>query len=87
MNSIRNFLKRSDGQDLSEYCLLTALVALIALAIIWNVSGGVQGLWSTSNTSLASAGTAVSGSGSGGAAVTSGGTGGGQWSQGDHDHH
>ena len=40
------------GQDLSEWCLLTALVALIALAIIVQVSGGMQAVWRGANASL-----------------------------------
>ena len=48
--------RRSDqGQDLAEYCLLTALIALIALGIFYRVSGGIQGLWSTTSTTLVAA--------------------------------
>jgi Flp pilus assembly pilin Flp len=50
--AISRFLRREEGQDLSEYCLLTALVALIALGIFWRVSGGMASLWSNSNTSI-----------------------------------
>jgi Flp pilus assembly pilin Flp len=53
---LRSFLKalhaEDRGQDLAEYCLLTALVALIALGIFVHVSGGVQAVWSSANTSL-----------------------------------
>ena len=48
------------GQDLAEYCLLTALIALIALGIFYHVSGGIQGMWSSTATAL-SAANAVSG--------------------------
>src|SRR5450759_3448394 len=52
----RRFLKalhsEDRGQDLAEYCLLTALVALIALGIFVHVAGGVQAVWSSANTSL-----------------------------------
>jgi Flp pilus assembly pilin Flp len=41
------------GQDVAEYCLITALIALVALGIFWHVSGGLQGTWSSMNTSLA----------------------------------
>jgi Flp pilus assembly pilin Flp len=40
------------GQDLAEYCLLTALVALVALGIIVHMSGGMQAVWNGANTSL-----------------------------------
>jgi Flp pilus assembly pilin Flp len=49
------------GQDLAEYCLLTALVALVALGIIIHVSGGMSAVWNGANASLA-AGNAVSSS-------------------------
>src|SRR5450759_5296896 len=53
---LRSFLKalhsEDRGQDLAEYCLLTALVALVALGIFVHVSGGVQAVWSSANTSL-----------------------------------
>lgn len=42
------------GQGLAEYCLITALIALVALGIFWHVSGGLQGGWGTANTALAS---------------------------------
>ena len=52
--------RRSDqGQDLAEYCLLTALIALIALGIIYRVSGGMQGLWSSTGTTLVAANAAT----------------------------
>jgi len=53
---LRSFLKalhaEDRGQDLAEYCLLTALVALIAVGILVHVSGGMQAVWGTANTSL-----------------------------------
>ena len=47
------------GQDLAEYCLLTALVALVALAIIVHVSGGMQAVWNGANTSLTAGNAAI----------------------------
>jgi Flp pilus assembly pilin Flp len=59
----RRFLKalhsEDRGQDLAEYCLLTALVALIALGIIVHMSGGMQAVWSGANTSLTAGSTAA----------------------------
>ena len=54
------------GQDLAEYCLLTALVALVALGIIIHVSGGMQAVWNGANTQL-TAGNAAAGSSPGAA--------------------
>ena len=59
---LRAFRKSDHGQDLAEYCLMTALVALIALGVYWHMAGGMQGLWGAANTSLA-AGNAVTKSG------------------------
>jgi Flp pilus assembly pilin Flp len=49
------------GQDLAEYCLLTALVALIVLGIIVHLSGGMQAVWGGANTSLTAGNAAISG--------------------------
>jgi Flp pilus assembly pilin Flp len=49
------------GQDLSEYCLLTALVALVALGIIIQVSGGMKAVWAGANASLTAGSAAISG--------------------------
>ncbi len=61
------------GQDLAEYCLLTALVALIAVGIFVYFSGGVQAVWGNANTALVAGNAAVSGGspGSDGGASTS----------------
>jgi Flp pilus assembly pilin Flp len=62
---------RSDdrGQDLAEYCLLTALVALAAVAIFVHFSGGVQALWGSANATLV-AGNSVSSSDTGTSTAT-----------------
>jgi Flp pilus assembly pilin Flp len=49
------------GQDLSEYCLLTALVALVALGVIIQLSGGMQAVWGGANTTLTAGNAAISG--------------------------
>lgn len=54
LKDIAVFLREKDrAQDLAEYCLITAFVALVALGIFLYVSGGVQGMWSSINASLA----------------------------------
>ena len=40
------------GQDLAEYCLLTALIALAAVGILIHFSGGVQAIWGSASTTL-----------------------------------
>jgi len=48
------------GQDLAEYCLLTALVALVGMVIFVHLSGGMQALWGDANTSLTAGNAAIS---------------------------
>jgi Flp pilus assembly pilin Flp len=67
--AIRQFFQRNDGQDLAEYCLLAAFIGLVALGIIIKASGGIQGIWTAVNTTIATAP---------GGSPGSGGTGGGQ---------
>jgi hypothetical protein len=33
------------GQDVAEYCLITAVIVLISLGIFLFVTGGVAGVW------------------------------------------
>jgi Flp pilus assembly pilin Flp len=72
---LRRFLQsirhEETGQDLAEYCLLTALIALIGLGIFVHVSGGMQALWGGANTSLTAGNAAISGTTSAGDAATS----------------
>jgi Flp pilus assembly pilin Flp len=52
-SAISLFLRGEDsGQDVAEYCLITALVALVCLGIFWHFSGGLQGMWTSINNSL-----------------------------------
>ena len=61
VRKLGHFLFRNElGQDVSEYCLLTALIALIGLGIFWHVSGGLQGMWNSVNSSLAAGNSTVS---------------------------
>ena len=73
----RAFLKRfrieESGQDLAEYCLLTALLTLVAAGIFIYASGGVQAIWNGANVSL-TAGSSASGAQTGTASAGSGST-------------
>jgi Flp pilus assembly pilin Flp len=53
------------GQDLADYCLLTALVALIGLGIFIHLSGGIQNLWNIGNTTLMNGNSVAGGAQSG----------------------
>ena len=55
LSHVSIFLREEErGQDVAEYCLITAFIALVCLAIFWHVSGGLQGMWTAINNSLAS---------------------------------
>ena len=58
----KGFFRRNDrGQDLAEYCLITAVIALIGLGLFVNISGGLQGLWGAANSTIAAGGCAIAG--------------------------
>jgi Flp pilus assembly pilin Flp len=59
------FLRKDNGQGLSEYCLLTALIAIIALGLFIRVSGGVQSIWSGSASTFTAATGATTGAATG----------------------
>ena len=53
--------RRNDlGQDLAEYCLITALIALIGFGIAYKLSGGFQNLWGPADSAIVAASTAAS---------------------------
>ncbi|HXB67641.1 MAG TPA: hypothetical protein VNY05_05325 [Candidatus Acidoferrales bacterium] len=60
MTFLKNFLKEEEGQDLIEYTLLMAFVALASAALFIGAGGSVKGIWSTTNTQLTAANTAAS---------------------------
>jgi Flp pilus assembly pilin Flp len=60
MPVVHCFLREEAGQDLIEYTLLLAFVALASAALFVNAGGAVNGIWTTSSTQLASANVAAS---------------------------
>jgi Flp pilus assembly pilin Flp len=72
--NIRRLFSEEGGQDLAEYCLLLALIVLVAAGVFLKVSGGIQSLWTVANTTLASAATSASNSTGGSASATSSGS-------------
>ena len=50
------FWKEEDGQDMVEYALLLAFVALAAVTVLSSVKTQISQLWSNVSGSLASAG-------------------------------
>lgn len=55
MQLLKNFLKDEGGQDLIEYTLLMAFVALASAALFLGAGGSIQGIWSVTNSQLATA--------------------------------
>lgn len=52
--------KDESGQDLIEYTLLMAFVALASAALFIGAGGSIQGIWSVTNSQLAAANTQAS---------------------------
>lgn len=61
MDVVRAFLDEDRGQDLIEYTMLMAFVALASAALFVGAGGSISGIWSTCNSQLAAA-NAASGS-------------------------
>jgi len=56
---IRSFLKEEDGQDLIEYSLLLAFVALAAVAVLTNTRSQISGIWNKVNSKLGGVGSQI----------------------------
>ena len=57
---ITSFLRDEQGQDLIEYTLLLAFVALASAALFIGAGSSVKGIWTATNSQLAAANTASS---------------------------
>jgi Flp pilus assembly pilin Flp len=55
-----NFLRDEQGQDLIEYTLLLAFVALASAALFITAGTSVNGIWTTASKQLSNANTAAS---------------------------
>jgi Flp pilus assembly pilin Flp len=60
MSLLTSFWKDDQGQDLIEYTLLMAFVALSSAALFIGAGGSVQGIWSTTNSQLVAANASAS---------------------------
>ena len=52
---LKRFWDDESGQDLIEYTLLMAFVALASAALFLGAGGSIQGIWNVSNSQLAAA--------------------------------
>jgi Flp pilus assembly pilin Flp len=60
LETMRNFWSDDQGQDLIEYTLLMAFVALASAALFIGAGGSISGIWTASNNQLAAANTSAS---------------------------
>ncbi len=59
MTYLRNFWKEDQGQDLIEYTLLMAFVALASAALFLGAGGSIKSIWQVTNNQLSSAATSA----------------------------
>jgi Flp pilus assembly pilin Flp len=57
---LKRFLRDEQGQDLIEYTLLMAFVALASAAIFTSAGTSIGGIWGSASTSLVTASTSAS---------------------------
>jgi Flp pilus assembly pilin Flp len=60
MSLLHSFLQGEQGQDLIEYTLLLAFVCLASAALFISAGGSVSGIWTSTNSQLATANTSAS---------------------------
>ncbi len=59
MAYLKKFWDEEQGQDLIEYTLLMAFVALASAALFLGAGNSIKGIWSVTNSQLAAASTAA----------------------------
>lgn len=62
-NLIMRFVKEEDGQDLIEYTLLMAFIALASAAVFVNAGTSVNQIWGNASSQLQNAATAAGAAG------------------------
>jgi Flp pilus assembly pilin Flp len=55
LKHLKQFWNNEQGQDLIEYTLLMAFVALASAALFLGAGGSISGIWTTTNNQLAQA--------------------------------
>jgi Flp pilus assembly pilin Flp len=60
MNLLKSFLLNEEGQDLIEYTLLLAFVALVSAVIFIQAGQSAKGIWSVANSQLSVANSTAS---------------------------
>ncbi|MEK7409276.1 MAG: Flp family type IVb pilin [Acidobacteriota bacterium] len=64
MTNLLNFLRDEQGQDLVEYTLLLAFVAIASAALFIGAGASINTIWTTANTTLSVAAASAAGGGS-----------------------
>jgi Flp pilus assembly pilin Flp len=59
MRTLRNFWIDDSGQDLIEYTLLMAFVALASAALFLGAGNSIMGIWTSTNLQLSTANAAA----------------------------
>jgi Flp pilus assembly pilin Flp len=54
-NFVMNFLREESGQDLIEYTLLMAFIALASAAVFIGAGGSVSSIWGSASNQLSTA--------------------------------
>ena len=60
MKTFLNFIRDDQGQDLVEYTLLLAFVALASAALFISAGGSINTIWKITNNTLSSAAVSAS---------------------------
>ena len=60
MKAAISLFRNEEGQDLIEYTLLMAFVALASAALFVGAGSSIAGIWTTTNSRLAAANTTAS---------------------------
>jgi Flp pilus assembly pilin Flp len=60
MKFLKNFLCEEDGQDLIEYTLLLAFIALASASLFISAGGSIASIWSVSSNELSNAAASAS---------------------------
>ena len=55
INAVRSFVRAEEGQDLLEYALLVALIALVAVGAVTAAGGSVKTIFTNIGAELAKA--------------------------------
>jgi Flp pilus assembly pilin Flp len=58
---LRNFFRNEQGQDLAEYALIVAFIAIVGGAVFASSGGSIARIWSTASSITSSANSLLSG--------------------------